>query len=335
MEEVPRGSASPAGSEIVSLEVTSQHGGQRLDHVLTAHLGNRTRSQIQRLIKQGMARVDDVPAHASTTVRDGSLITLEIPPPGPASPEAQPLPIAIVYDDPDIVVVEKPPGMVVHPAIGHADGTLVNALLHHIQDLSGVGGERRPGIVHRLDRGTSGLMVVAKNDLAHTNLARQFRDRLVDKQYIALVWGTVHAGRRIDLPIGRDPANRKKISTRSRRAREAVTRIVASEHFDGVSLIRVAIATGRTHQIRVHLNAIRHPVVGDAVYGGVHRHPPPHLRGVLHLDRPFLHAEHLSFRHPVDGRRVTFESDIPEDLQRVLQEVKAGLRARPVERARH
>ena len=335
MEDVPRGTAPQAASEIVRLTVSSEHDGQRLDHVLTAHIGNRTRSQIQRLIKLGMARVNALPASASTIVREGALVTLEIPPPGPASPTAQALPITIIYDDPDIVIVDKPPGMVVHPAAGHADGTLVNALLHHVQDLSGVGGERRPGIVHRLDRGTSGLMVVAKNDLAHSNLAQQFRDRVVEKHYVALVWGTVQAGRRIDFPVGRDPVNRKKISTRSRRAREAVTRIVASEHFDGVSLIRVAIATGRTHQIRVHLNAIRHPVVGDAIYGGVHRHPPPHLRSVLRLDRPFLHAEHLSFRHPVDGRTLTFESDIPEDLRRVLQEVKAGWRARRAEDARH
>ena len=334
MEDGPRGTPAGATSEIVRLRITTEHDGQRLDHVLTAHLGDRTRSQIQRLIKRGMARVDERPAYPSMIVRNGTLITLEIPPPAPASPEPQALPITIVYDDVDIVVVDKPPGMVVHPAAGHADGTLVNALLHHVQNLSGVGGERRPGIVHRLDRGTSGLMVVAKNDLAHANLAQQFRDRLVAKRYVALVWGTVHAGRRIDLPVGRDLVHRKKISTRSRRAREAVTRIVAAEHLDGVSLVRVAIATGRTHQIRVHLNAIGHPIVGDPVYHGVHRHPAPHLRAVLQLGRPFLHAEHLSFHHPGDGRPVEFDSDLPPDLQRVLDEIKTACHARRTARRR-
>ena len=332
MDDVPHGTASPPTSEIVRLRVTSEHDGQRLDHVLTAHLGNRTRSQIQRLIKQGMARIDASHAHASTIVHEDTLITFEIPPPAPATPEPQALPVTIVYDDRDIVVVDKPPGMVVHPAAGHADGTLVNALLHHVQNLSGVGGERRPGIVHRLDRGTSGLMVVAKNDLAHVDLAQQFRDRLVEKRYVTLVWGTVHAGRRIDLPVGRDPVHRKKISTRSRRAREAVTRVVTSKCLDGVSLLNVVIATGRTHQIRVHLSAIGHPVVGDAVYGGIQRHPAPHLRAVLQLERPFLHAGYLSFRHPVDRQTVTFESALPHDLQRVLDEIETRCHARRTSR---
>ena len=159
--------------------------------------------------------------------------------------------------------------MVVHPGAGHSGGTLVNALLHHVKDLSGMGGEVRPGIVHRLDRGTSGLMVVAKNDTAHQELSRQFSDREVEKEYVALVWGVVHAGRRIDEPIGRDPEDRQKMSTRARRARNAVTRVTFAHHFKGVSFCRVAIATGRTHQIRVHLSAIGHPIVGDSTYGGV------------------------------------------------------------------
>ncbi len=168
-------------------------------------------------------------------------------------------------------MLDKPAGMVVHPAAGHASGTLVNALLHHITDLSGIGGELRPGIVHRLDRGTSGLMVVAKHDRSHQELSRQFRDREVEKEYVALVWGVVQAGRRIDAAIGRDEKDRQKMSTRARRARSAVTRVTWARHFKGVSLLKVAIATGRTHQIRVHLSAIGHPIVGDAVYGGVHR----------------------------------------------------------------
>ena len=168
--------------------------------------------------------------------------------------------------------------MVVHPAAGHAQGTLVNALLHEVDDLSGIGGELRPGIVHRLDRGTSGLMVVAKNDRAHVELSRQFHDREVEKEYVALVWGVVQAGKRIDLPIGRDPGDRKKMSAKARRARSAVTRITAALHMPGVTLIHVAIATGRTHQIRVHLSEIGHPIVGDAVYGGLRRRVAGDLR---------------------------------------------------------
>ena len=167
-------------------------------------------------------------------------------------------------------------------------------------------------------------MVVAKHDQAHAELARQFKDRKVEKTYIALVWGVVQAGRRIDLPIGRDPTHRKKISARSRRAREAVTRVTKAEHLHGVSLVRVAIATGRTHQIRVHLSEIGHPVVGDPMYGGMRRHPPLHLRAVLQLERPFLHAMRLAFAHPRDGRPVCFTSALPPDLEGTLQELRAS-----------
>jgi 23S rRNA pseudouridine1911/1915/1917 synthase len=194
-----------------------------------------------------------------------------------------------------------------------------NALLHHLNDLSGIGGEKRPGIVHRLDRGTSGLMVVAKHDAAHEELARQFREREVEKEYIALVWGEVQAGRRIDEPIGRDPANRKKMSARARRSREAVTRITRAERLNpALTLVHVAIHTGRTHQIRVHLSAIGHPIVGDPLYGGVRRHVPGDLRAVSHLERPFLHAARLAFKHPSDHRRMEFTSPLPDDLQQVL-----------------
>ena len=211
-------------------------------------------------------------------VRAGDTIGVEIPEPASPAPEPEDLDLDIVYQDSDVVVVNKPAGMVVHPAAGHAQGTLVNALLHEVKDLSGIGGELRPGIVHRLDRGTSGLMVVAKNDRAHAELARQFHDREVEKEYVALVWGVVQAGRRIDLPIGRDPADRKKMSARARRARSAATRVTAALQMPGVSLIHVAIATGRTHQIRVHLSEIGHPIVGDAVYGGLRRRVPGDLR---------------------------------------------------------
>ena len=314
------------------LTVAEDHAGSRLDQFLTAHLADRTRSQIQRLIKDGMARVGPKVGRSSTPVHTGDVVTLDIPPPAPATPQPEELPLDIVYDDANLIVVNKPAGMVVHPAAGHAEGTLVNALLHHVTDLSGIGGELRPGIVHRLDRGTSGLMVVAKHDQAHAELARQFKDREVEKEYIALVWGLVRQGRRIDLPIGRDPVHRQKISARSRRTREAVTRVTKAERLDGVSLVHVAIATGRTHQIRVHLSGIGHPVVGDPVYGGKRRHAPPHLRAVQHLARPFLHAARLAFTHPRDGRAVEFSCALPADLQEILDTLRAVTAERTAKR---
>jgi 23S rRNA pseudouridine1911/1915/1917 synthase len=297
--------------------------GTRLDQFLTSLVGDLSRSAIQRLIKEGHVLVDGRSAKANQPVKTGQTITLDVPEASDPTPRAEALPLPIVYQDADLIVVDKPAGMVVHPAAGHSGGTLVNALLHHVTDLSGVGGEKRPGIVHRLDRGTSGLMVVAKNDRAHEELARQFHDREVEKDYLALVWGEVMAGRRIDAPIGRDPNNRKKMSAKARRSREAVTRIVRAEHFGRVlTLAQVAIHTGRTHQIRVHLSAIGHPIVGDSLYGGVHRRVPGDLRAVAHLERPFLHAARLVFTHPGDGRRMEFESQLPGDLQQVLDELR-------------
>jgi 23S rRNA pseudouridine1911/1915/1917 synthase len=303
--------------------VTPEDAGQRLDLFLVGVLPEQSRSAIQRLIRDGRVQLgDNRQARANTAVRPGEHVSVDIPGPAPAKPEAEALPLQIVYEDSDLLVVDKPPGMVVHPAAGQLHGTLVNALLHHVHDLSGIGGEERPGIVHRLDRGTSGLLVVAKHDVAHRALAKQFQERAIEKEYIALAWGVVHAGRRIEEPIGRDPQERKKMSTRARRSREAVTRVKAAEDLDGVSLLHLAIATGRTHQIRVHLSAIGHPVVGDRLYGGVHRRVAPHLRAVHRLERPFLHAARLAFAHPADGRRMEFESPLPEDLQDVLQQIR-------------
>lgn len=308
------------------LEVEPDHDGTRLDNFLTALLPDQSRSQVQRLIKDGQvtdAQGAGKPLRASTAVRTGQVFAIAIPAAVAASPEPQALPLRIVFEDPDLVVLEKPAGMVVHPGAGHTSGTLVNALLHHIRDLSGIGGELRPGIVHRLDRGTSGLMVVAKHDRAHQELTRQFSEREVEKEYVALVWGVVQAGRRIEEAIGRDPSNRQKMSTRARRARSAVTRVTFARHFAGVSLLKVAIATGRTHQIRVHLSGIGHPVVGDPVYGGVRRRTVAHLRAVQRLERPFLHSARLAFTHPSDGRRVEFDSPLPPDLQSVLDDIAA------------
>jgi len=303
------------------LIVSAEEAGVRIDRYLTSVLAGQSRSQIQKLIKDGKVTVAGAAVSANRVVRTGDTIAVDIPEPVSPIPQPEDLDLEILYEDSDLVVVNKPAGMVVHPAAGHSEGTLVNALLHKVKDLSGIGGELRPGIVHRLDRGTSGVMVVAKNDRAHAELSRQFHDREVEKEYVALVWGVVQAGRRIDLPIGRDPADRKKMSARARRARSAATRVTAALQMPGVTLIHVAIATGRTHQIRVHLSAIGHPIVGDAVYGGLRRRVPGDLRPVLALDRPFLHAGRLVFHHPADGRKMVFEAPLPGDLQTLLDQI--------------
>ena len=306
----------------MKIDVPPDQDGVRLDTFLTSAMPDRSRSQIQKLIKDGHVRGTAKAIRASTPVRAGQAFEIDLPAPVEAKAVAEDLPLPILYEDADVVVIDKPAGMVVHPSPGHAHGTVVNALLHHVDDLSGVGGELRPGIVHRLDRGTSGVMIAAKNDRAHQELARQFHDREVEKEYIALVWGLVQQGRRIDAAIGRDPGDRQKMSTRARRARSAVTRVVKAEHLRGVSLLRVAIATGRTHQIRVHLSAIGHPIVGDPTYGGVHRRVAHDVRAVQRLVRPFLHAERIAFTHPSDGRRLEFTSALPEDLQSVLDDLR-------------
>ena len=303
-------------------EVPVDYDGQRLDRVLVSMLAGHSRSQLQRLIADGRVRVGGtLAARPNTIVHGGDRIEVDVPAPRPSELAPEPLDLDILYQDHDIAVLNKPAGMVVHPGAGHASGTLVNALLHHMDDLSGIGGELRPGIVHRLDRGTSGVMVVAKNDAAHQELARQFHDREIEKEYIALVWGVVQAGRRIDAAIGRDPSNRQKMSSRARHAREAVTRITRAHHLPGLTLCQVAIHTGRTHQIRVHLSAIGHPIVGDALYGGVHRRVAGDIRAVQRLERPFLHAARLVCKHPRDGRRLEFIAPLAADLTAVLNDL--------------
>jgi 23S rRNA pseudouridine1911/1915/1917 synthase len=307
-------------------EVPAEFDGQRLDRFLVSVLAEQSRSQLQRLIGEGHVSVSTPAgrakaAKANLALKEGDRVQVDAPAPRPADIAGEELPLEVLYQDADVAVIDKPAGMVVHPAAGHDSGTLVNALLHHITDLSGIGGERRPGIVHRLDRGTSGVMVIAKNDAAHQELARQFHDREIEKEYIALVWGVVQAGRRIDAAIGRDPANRQKMSARSKHARNAVTRITRAHHMPAVTLCQVAIHTGRTHQIRVHLSAIGHPIVGDSLYGGVHRRVAGDIRAVQRLTRPFLHAARLVFHHPRDGRRLEFIAPLPADLMNVLEEL--------------
>ncbi len=305
-----------------TLTVGEDADGERLDRYLAAEVPHCSRSQIRRLIDAGHVVVPRVKTtKANIQLRAGDVITVAFPDATAPRPEPQDIPVEILHDDEDVVVVNKPAGMVVHPAAGNPDGTLVNALLHHVADLSGVGGETRPGIVHRLDKGTSGVMVVAKHDEAHRELSRQFHDREVEKEYVALVWGLVQQRKRIDASIGRDPKNRQKMSTRATRSREASTRVTWARDLRGLSLLRVAITTGRTHQIRVHLNAIGHPIVGDALYGGVHRRVPGQFRALQRLTRPFLHAERLTFTHPRTGERLTFTALLPDDLEAVLRDV--------------
>jgi 23S rRNA pseudouridine1911/1915/1917 synthase len=302
----------------MDFRVEPEDDGRRLDHVLASRVPGLSRSQAQRLIKDGLVSLTEGRAKPALAVWAGLGISIDIPPPARATVEPEALPLAIVHDEEEFAVVDKPAGMVVHPAAGHARGTLVNALLHHLRGLSGIGGAERPGIVHRLDRGTSGLMVVAKTDRAHQALARQFQQRTVVKEYVALVWGAPRAATRLSTPIGRDPRDRKKMSGRARHARSADTRIIDVETLGGVSLVRATIGTGRTHQIRVHLSEAGHPVVGDTLYGGGRSSVPPRVAAVSSLTRPFLHAARLAFAHPLTGAPLAFESPLPDDLDRVL-----------------
>jgi len=305
-------------AELTRLIAGPADAGLRLDQFIATHLEGVSRSQVQRLLRDHRVAVSAGDAKASLAVTPNLIVDVDVPPPLPATPGAEDLPLSILYNDADLLVIDKPAGMVVHPAAGHATGTLVNALLHHVTDLSGVGGMERPGIVHRLDRGTSGIMVIAKHDRAHRALSAQFHDRLVRKEYLALVWRAPAVGLRIEDPIGRDPNNRKRMSGRARRGRVALTEVVDVEVLRGVSLVRVSIGTGRTHQIRVHLSEHGFPLVGDALYGGVHKRLPTHLAAVARLARPFLHAARLSFAHPSDGRTMTFDAPLPPDLQSVI-----------------
>jgi 23S rRNA pseudouridine1911/1915/1917 synthase len=300
------------------LVAAPEEAGLRIDVFLARRLPSLSRAQIQRLIRTGHVSAGDRPIKTSAPVTAGLAVRVIVPVPEPADLIAESLPIEILHDDADIVVINKPAGMVVHPAPGHSRGTVVNALLHHISGLSGVGGKERPGIVHRLDRGTSGVMIIAKHDRAHRELSRQFRERTVVKEYTALVWGRVEAGRTMNRPIGRDPRNRRKMSSRARHSRTAVTTVQSVEAFGGLSLVRLAIGTGRTHQIRVHLSEAGHSVVGDALYGGVRRRLPPSLAPVARLERPFLHATRIEFNHPADGRRLSFTAPLPDDLTDAL-----------------
>jgi 23S rRNA pseudouridine1911/1915/1917 synthase len=263
-------------------------------------------------------------------LRSGQSVRVTVPAPVAAEPQPEDIEVAVVHEDGHLIVVNKPAGLVVHPGAGTAGGTLVNALLRHVHDLSGVGGVLRPGIVHRLDKGTSGLLVAAKDDETHRALVRQFAGRTVEKEYLALVLGVpARAAGEVDSPIGRDPVHRQKMSVRAPRGREARSSWRIEERFDGAALLRVRIHTGRTHQIRVHLASIGHPVAGDATYGGT-RTPSSRRaasrEALLSLERPALHAARLAFTHPASGERLSFEAPLPAELLAVLERLRVSAR---------
>jgi 23S rRNA pseudouridine1911/1915/1917 synthase len=316
----------PGSPASTVLTVEAGEAGERLDRWLAAKLPALSRARLQALIEEGAVRVDGGAARASSRVKGGQSVRVTVPAPAAAEPQPEDIPIRVVHEDSHLMVVDKPAGLVVHPGAGTVAGTLVNALLFRVKDLSGVGGVLRPGIVHRLDRGTSGLLVVAKDDATHQDLGRQFASRSVEKEYVAVVLGRPRRSTgTIDAPIGRDPVHRKRMSVRAARGRAARTTYSVTETLDGSALLRVRIHTGRTHQIRVHLASLGHPVLGDVVYGG--RHVPAsasaHLRqAVASLSRPALHAARLAFAHPATGERVTFESPLPDDLQRLVESLR-------------
>lgn len=285
--------------------------GERIDKYIAAHISELSRAEVQRLIKDGFVTLNGAAVKPSQRVEPGDRIEVQVPPPEPAELIPERIPLDVVYEDTDVILINKPAGLVVHPAAGHASGTLVNAILAHVPDLAGIGGELRPGIVHRLDKDTSGLILIAKNDVALRNLQFQFKNRVVSKIYLALVEGKLTPERgRIDVPIGRDPRERKRMAVLPGRGRPAQTEYRVLEYLGEYSLVEIRPLTGRTHQIRVHLAAVGHPVVGDPVYGRRQRKLP--------LARQFLHAWRLSFNLPPTGERITFTAPLPEDLRRVL-----------------
>lgn len=308
--------------DTLTLTVTPENQGQRLDRWLAMALPEHSRSEVQRWIKEGLVLVDNGIAKASQKVEDGQVVDVQVPPTSASELQAEAIPLSILYEDHDLLVIDKAAGMVVHPAPGHSGGTLVNAVLYHCPQIEGVGGERRPGIVHRLDKETSGLIIVAKNDRAHRHLQEQFKARTVFKEYLALVEGHVEpAHARIVAPLGRHPTDRlRQAILPPEKGRAAVTEYRVLGYYSAAihdsnatanfTLVSVILHTGRTHQIRVHFAWRKHPVVGDTLYG---YHKPR-----LPLDRQFLHAHRLRFRLPSTGEEKEFVAPLPAELQNLL-----------------
>ncbi len=311
------------------LTVAQREAGQRLDQFLSARVGDHSRTRLQRLVDEGRVLVDGGWCRRSTRLHGGEEVVVFIPDVEPSDILAEDIPLEVPYEDSDLLVVYKPPGMVVHPTQHDHSGTLVNALMFHTTDLSGISGVERPGIVHRLDKLTSGLLVVAKNDHAHASLADQFRDHTITRRYMALVWGTpVPSEGMIESEIGRHPADRKRMSSKAKHGKRSVTRYRVRERLGPISRIELVLETGRTHQIRVHMSEKQHPVVGDPVYGGrVSRRltDDPELTALVGpIQRQMLHARHLGFEHPTSEEYIAFNREPPEDFQQLLE----GLRQR-------
>ena len=289
-------------------EFIANQAWERLDLFVTERAIGMTRSQVRRLVGEGLILLNGLPAKASHNVRAGDRVSLTILPLRPTHLVPEEIPLNVVFQDEHLLVVEKPAGLTVHPAPGHSSHTLVDALLALCPDLKGIGGEVRPGIVHRLDKDTSGLMVVAKTSQVHVGLTQQLRDRKVTKAYLALATGRLNQPEGvIDAPIGRDPRNRKRMAV-VRGGRDAITRYRVLQHVGDNDYVEASPETGRTHQIRVHFGSIGHPLFGDSVYGK--------KSGLV--NRHFLHAHGLAFQHPATGKRVEFTSNLPEELEQVL-----------------
>lgn len=294
--------------------IAPEEEGLRLDKLATLKLGGFSRSQVQQLIEAGQILLEGKPAKAKTKVRRGVLLEMVIPPPKSKEVLPENISLDIVYEDQDLLLVNKPQGLVVHPAPGTPRGTLVNALLYHCPNLSQVNGKKRPGIVHRLDKDTSGIMVVAKNDFAHQKLTEQLKEKKVVRNYLAIVHGNVlEAGGRIDGPIGRHPIDRKRMTVIDRNSKAALTEYVVKERFGNYTLLEANLHTGRTHQIRVHLAYIKHPVLGDPVYG-----PKQNPFG---LTAQVLHAYKLGFQHPSSDRYVEFTAPLPDYFTKLLKKI--------------
>ena len=314
------------------IPVPKEKEGTRLDIFLSSQNLDLTRSRIQKLIEAGKILVNGSPAKASHKVRSGEKITIEIPPLQESKILAENIPLEIIYEDNDLLVVNKPAGMVVHPAAGNYSGTLVNALLYHCKNLSGIGGVLRPGIVHRLDKGTSGLLVVAKNDLAHVKLSEQLKDKTLYREYVAIICGNLPKKiGSIQAPIGRSLKDRKRMAVTKVKSREAWTEFKVLKSFGLADLLQLKLKTGRTHQIRVHLAYLGHPVLGDPEYGGrakwvssLSANKKKTAQEILSLiDRQALHAFKIGFIHPKTNQYREFESRIPLDISRAIDFLEA------------
>ncbi|MBU4484815.1 RluA family pseudouridine synthase [bacterium] len=316
-------------NKIYKYKVSSKDGGLRIDSLLAKVYPEFTRSYFRKIIDLNLVAINGKLAKPSHKSEGNDLIEFEIPLPEKIDTNPEKIELDVIYEDHDIIVINKAAGMVVHPAAGNYSGTLVNALLHHCKDLSGIGGELKPGIVHRLDKGTSGAIIAAKNDKAHLALSKQFKDREVKKIYYALVFGVPkEKSGIIDKPIGRHLKDRKKHSSITSKGRDAITEWKLKKAFDvGLSWLEIRLRTGRTHQIRVHLSEMRHPLVGDDVYGSarqVNRLQDINVRSIIsEAKRPILHAYELEITHPTSNERMSFKAEFPEDIRTLLLELRA------------